>query len=53
MGPIATPKASEAAVEEDVEEAAIDVSTLDGEDANNQQIIESDLTGLADNLAAL
>ncbi|PLW28366.1 hypothetical protein PCANC_23999 [Puccinia coronata f. sp. avenae] len=53
MGQIATRKASEAAVDEDVEEAAIDVGTLDGEDANNKWIIESDLTGLADNLAAL
>jgi hypothetical protein len=32
-------------MDEDVEEAAIDVGTLDGEDANNKWIIESDLTG--------
>ena len=43
MGQIATRKArkaSEAAVDEDVEGAAIDVGTLDGEDANNQWIVE-------------
>jgi hypothetical protein len=53
MGRIATRKESEAAVEKDLEEAAIDVGILDGEDANEEWINESNLTGLADDLATL
>ncbi|PLW36563.1 hypothetical protein PCANC_15494 [Puccinia coronata f. sp. avenae] len=53
MARIATRKASEEAIDEDVEEAAIDMGALDGEDASKDWIRETDLAGIEDDLATL
>ncbi|PLW50273.1 hypothetical protein PCASD_01704 [Puccinia coronata f. sp. avenae] len=53
MARIATQKAREEAIDEDVEEAAIDMGALDGEDTSKDWIRETDLTGIEDNLANL
>ncbi|PLW26095.1 hypothetical protein PCANC_24512 [Puccinia coronata f. sp. avenae] len=45
-------KANEVAVEEELEAAAIDVQHLDGEDANEEWIDETDLAGLEEDLVA-
>jgi hypothetical protein len=53
MARIATQKAREEAIDEDVEEAAIDMGALNGEDASKDWIRETDLTGIEDDLANL
>ncbi|PLW19176.1 hypothetical protein PCASD_20545 [Puccinia coronata f. sp. avenae] len=49
---IAARKANEVAVEEELEAAAIDVQHLDGEDANEEWIDETDHAGLEEDLVA-
>jgi hypothetical protein len=53
MAWIAMQKASEEAIEKDVEEAAIDMGSLNSEDASKDWIRETDLASIEDNLGPL